>query len=83
VVDDEASGVAEAFRAEPRPVAVSRQDKQVNSLGDSVDDLSFGAPAALEGLGITPPEALGGRGKDRLACFVLCALEADGLAIAR
>jgi hypothetical protein len=82
VVDHKAGGVAEALRAKARPVPVSRQDKQVNSVGDGVDDFTFRAPAALQPLDALPAEAFCSRSKDGLARFVLGSLKTQGLPVA-
>ena len=56
VVDDEASGVAQAVRTETRTVTVAGHNQKVDALGDCADDFALDPSPTMEKLRVLPSE---------------------------
>ena len=56
MVDDEASGVAQAVRTETRTVTVVGHNQEVNALGDCSDDFALNPSPTMNKLSVLPSE---------------------------
>ena len=65
MVDDEASGVAQAVGAQTRAVTIARHHEEVDVLGEDGDDFALGPSPTVDELGVLAPEPFG-RGDQEL-----------------
>ncbi len=71
MVHDEAGGVAQAVRAEARPVTVTCRHQQVNAPGNYDDNFTLDPAATMEQPDVLPPEPCRRGGEDRRSLLVL------------